>query len=344
MKKFKTLLMILFGTSLIFGSCSKDDTLDIDDGTVVLPCDNSPQNLLTLKTNFDNSLNAIITYNSYGINNLDPSLPTNHGDFTTNTNLTYQLPTSTSFYNVANNLHGIIINRAGKYFTYNTNTNIGQEFTIANNISAPIELNNTTYIIEISNWGTQNQGLGNHYEIKSFDVNTGNVGATLPLDPATTEFFNNSFFDEQSMSASTNGIDELYFLSGTNLVTVNILTQTASHIDLHPNFTSDFVRFFGLEYSESLGLIAMKEDNTSLKLINIDTSTANYSPLLDILTDINSEFYSTAYRECDQTYFVTTLKNGNNPETIYHEFNLTTNTIENTQIFADYVFGIELMP
>ena len=344
MKKFKTLFMLLFGSSLILGSCSTDDSLDLDDDVVVLPCDNAPQNLLALSTMFDNSLNAIINFNSYGINSLDSSMPTALGNFTTSTNLTYQLPTSSSFFNSANNLHGILINRAGKYFNYNTNTNTGQEFNVPTDISTPVVLNNVTYVIELVDSGYPSQGMGNHYTIKSFDINNGTLGATLALDPMTTAFDINSFFNVESMSATTNGVDELYFLSGTNLVTVNTVTQTATHLDLHPNFASDFVRFFGLEYSESLGLIAMREDDTSLKLINIDTSSASYSSLLDITAPINSEFYSTAYRECDQTYYLTSLDNGNTTQTNYLEFNLATNTIENTQTFADYVFGIELMP
>src|SRR5690606_20607479 len=104
----------------------------------------------------------------------------------------------------------------------------------------------------------------------------------LPISIANTTFNNNSFFNVESMSSATNGSDELYFLSGTNLITVNTSSNTTSHIDLYSSFSmSDFVRFLGLEYSESLGLIAIMDmpDINTQKLIKIDPSNGAYSDL-----------------------------------------------------------------
>ncbi|HLW32957.1 MAG TPA: hypothetical protein VKX40_11885 [Aequorivita sp.] len=347
MKNSKTLFSLALLLSTILISCTINDDIVSDDHTAIIPCTGFNKNLLTLSTTFDNDPNAEIDYNYFLINNLDSSLPNSNGSFTTNTDLTFQLPTSTSFYNQTNNLHGILVTRAGKYFSFNTNTEVGQEFVVPTSLTAPIELNNSTYVIEVSNGGYANSGIGNHYEIKSFDINTGTVGATLPIDPLTKDFDNNSFFHVESISAATNNTDELYYLSGTNLVTVNTSLNTASHIDLYPSFSSsDYVRFFGLEYSESLGLIAIMDNATQGNkfVVKIDPLTGNYSSPLSISNNINSEFYSTTYRECDHTYYLTSLNQGSNTvQTLYFEFDLITNNVINSQIFPDYTFGIEFI-
>ena len=347
MKNFKTLFSLALLGSLLFINCSTNDDTVIDDDTSILPCDGFNKNLLTLSTVFDNDPNAEIKYNHFLVNSLDSSLPNFNGSFTTNTDLTYQLPTSTSFYNEANNLHGIFVTRAGKYFTFNTSSGIGQEFVVPTSVTAPVELNSSSYVIEVANGGYANNGMGNHYDIKSFNINTGVLGSTLPIDPLTKDFDNNSFFMVETISAATNGTDNLYFLSGTNLVTVNTNTNTASHLDLYPSFSgSDFVRFFGLEYSPSLGLIAIMDDATQGNqfVIKIDPISGSYSPLVTIPADINNEFYSSSYRECDHTYYLTSLKQVlSTVETLYFEFDLEANTVSNSQIFPDYVFGIEFI-
>ncbi len=348
MKATNILQICALFTSLLFINCSVDDAGGTDDGINVLPCDSAPQNLLALSTPFDGSANAAIDYHSFSINNLSGSQPTLEGSLQTTSNLTYQLPTNTSFYNSAENLHGVLVSRGGKYFAFDTDSGQAQEFTVSTDVSAPILLAGTTYIMEVANSGYANAGVGNHFGIKLFDGQTGTVGSTFSLDPMTTAFDNNSFFNVESMSAATDGGTKLYYLSGTNLVTINTATHTASHIDLYPSFsTNDYVRFFGLEFSQTLGLIAIMDqpDLGIQKLVNIDASTGNYSPLLTLPTDINSEFYSTAFRECDQTYYLTSLKNpSNSVETNYFEFNLANSTVANTQVMADYVFGIELLP
>ncbi|HZH86547.1 MAG TPA: hypothetical protein VFD77_04465 [Brumimicrobium sp.] len=346
MKKIKTLFGLALLGSLFLSSCSVDDTPSDQDP--VSECDGFAKNLLTLSTPFSSTPTSEINYISYSINNLNSSLPNFHGNFTSSVDLNYELPTSTSFYNESSNLHGIVISRAGKYISFNTNTNVAQEFTVPNYITAPISLNNTTYIIEVSNGGYANNGMGSHYDIKTFDTNTGATGTTLPIDPMTKDFDNNSFFHVETLTSATNKLNELYFLSGTNLVTVNTTNNTASHVDLYPNFSSsDYVRFFGLEYSESLGLLAImhKVDQMTKALVKIDPATGNYTNLLTISNDINSEFYSTTFRECDLTYYLTSLNQASNAaETLYFEFDLNTNTVSHSEILPKYIYGIEFLP
>src|SRR5699024_3865378 len=132
-----------------------------------------------------------------------------------------------------------------------------------------------------------------------------------------------SFFNYESVTSATNGVDKIYFLSVTNLITVDPASNTASHLNLYPSFyipdpdedqdLYDFVRFYGLEYSESMGLLAIKEDTnqnpSTFEVVQIDPQTGVYASLVSIPEKINSEFYSTAFRECDKTYYLTTLNN-----------------------------------
>lgn len=347
MKNSKTLFGLTLLASAFFANCSSDDATLIDDDTSGLPCDNYNKDLLTLSTAFDNNPNAVITYNSFLINSLNSALPNLEGNLDSNTDLTFQLPTSTSIYNQTNNLHGILVNRAGKYFTFNTTSGTGQNFSTPTNITAPVELGTSAYVIEVANSGYANHGIDDHFNIKTFNINDGSTNTALPISAANTSFDNNSFFHVETMSSATNNSDELYFLSGTNLITVNATNNTATHVDLYPSFSmTDFVRFFGLEYSESLGLIAIMDmpDINIQKLVRIDPSNGTYSDLLTLPSNINPEFYSSTYSECKETYYLTSMINGSTPlKTNYFEFDLATNTVNNTQILDDYVFGIELI-
>lgn len=343
MKNFKTLLSFVLVAGMLFTNCSGDD--GTNDDPTDLPCNGYNKKLLTLTTVFNDSTNAVIDYDSFVINNLDPLLSNIEGSYITSSNLSFQLPTSSSVFNEANNLHGVLVTRAGKYFTFNTNTMAGQEFATLTNIAAPVLLGTAGYVIEVSPGGYANLGIDNHFSIKSFNSNNGTIGTALPISTANTTFNNNSFFNVETMSATTNGVDELYFLSGTNLITVNTTSNTASQMDLYPSFSNiDFARFFGLEYSESIGLIAIKQGSAK-DLIKIDPSTGSYTTLVSIPEALNSEFYSTTYSECKKTYYLTTLKTLSNPtQTFYFEFDLVSNTISNSQLLPNYVYGIELIP
>lgn len=343
MKIFKPFFFLAVMSCFLFTSCSTDDDGVIEDNS---PCNNYNKNLLVLSTAFDNNANAVIDYNSFSINNLNSASPIPEGNLTTTANLTYQLPTNNSLYDEASKMHGILISRAGKYFTFNTTSGTGQEYTTATDIAAPVILNGMGYVIEVSNSGYANPGVGNHFAIKPFNINDGTTSAALPIPQSNTTFDNHSFFNVESMSTASNGVDKIYFLSGTNLITVDPGNNTSSQIDLYPSFSnSDFVRFIGLEYSESLGLLAIMDrpNSNTRKIVKIDPVSGTYTDLLTISTDINTEFYATTFSECKKTYYLTSLDNGNAVQTNYFEFDLTTNTNTNTQVFNDYVFGIELI-
>lgn len=342
MKKFyiSKIPLLLIGTVLF--SCSRDD---IDPAQPEDGC--SDQGLIVLNTSFDGSIQANIEYSTYNINNLDQNNGMSLGNLASNINLTYEISTNTSLYDSSTKTHGIIVSRAQTYFKFNTITGSGQEYPLSSNVTAPVILNGNSYVIEIDQQGYAVNGTGTHYNIKNFDINNGAIGSTLPISVADRTFDNISFFHTEATSSATDGLNKLYFLSGTNLITVNTTDNTAQHVDLYPSFSqSDWTAFYGLEYSPTLGLIAIKKDGTGHEIVKINALSGTYTSIISIPADINTEFYSVAYRECDKTYYLTTLQNMPQPqgaETIYFEFDLANANIINTQTMQDYAFGIELV-
>lgn len=346
MKRIYTISSLALAIALTFSSCSNSD--DSASGLPsVTPCDLIDNDLMVLKTAFDNNPNAIITYNAFAVNGLDGTLPNALGNLTTTTNLSYELPTGATFYDSQNAIHGIYVTRAGKYFKYDAMSGLGQEFSVSTEATAPVQLGGNTYVIEIPA-GFTTSGIGNHFSIKPFNINNGSMGAALSIPSVETTFDNNSFFGAEAMSATSNGTDKLYYLSGTNLITVNPFTLSASHVDLFPSFSmTNFMRFIGLEYDDTLGLLAILIDyvNDVTLLVKVDPLTGTYSSLMSLPNTINSEFYATAYSSCENTYYLTTLSNNfTTTETLYFEFDLDTNTIINSQILPEYNYGIELIP
>lgn len=341
MKRFEIIPVFMLLLSIITVSCSTDEVTP--DG----PRENCDDNkILVLSTPFDGSNQATVSYNSFTINTLDPIAATSEGTLSTTSNLTYQLTTNTSLYNQAMNIHGIIISREKKYLKFDLNNGTGQEYTFSDNVTAPVLVNGNVYVIEITQQGYANNGTDIHYEIKNFDMQNGTVGALLPISTVDRTFDNKSFFHVETVSSTTNGTDRVYFMSGTNLITVNIVNNTATHTDLYPSFSqNDWVAFYGIKYDASLGLIAIKKEQGSYDLVRINPITGAYTTLVNIPGNVNTEFYSVAYRACDFTYYLTTLDQPTNPvSTKYYEFNLVNNTVINTQNFQEYAFGLELIP
>lgn len=353
------MIFSFFLVSLFLVGCGDDHTsgdLVFEDETPD-GCSNDQQ-LLGLQTLFDNAPNAEINYELFAINGLAEGDGSPLGSLMTNTNLSFQLPTSSSIYDADLKIHGIFITRTQKYFAFDTDSQIGQDFAINLPVSAPVGLNGENFVIEVID-GYAQSGVHEHFQIHKFDINSGNLTQTLSIPVANRTFDNRSFFNYEWMSSATNGYDELYFLSVTNLVTVNPANQEATQVDLYPSFyipdwdedpaLNDYVRFYGLEYSESLGLLAIKEDTnqnpSTFELVKIDPQTGAYAGLVSLSGPINSEFYSTAYRECDKTYYLTTMGEPSNPVTTdYLEIDLQNFTVSHTEELEDYFFGIELIP
>lgn len=341
MKRFtlNSILILLLGIASV--GCSNEG-VEPEQPTDV--CEQN--NLLMLSVAFDGSYQASVDYNKFVINSLNPASGLTLGTVATSNYLTFELPTNSSIYDKTTGTHGMLISRAEAYLKYNTNTGVGESYTVQTNFAAPVLNNGNAYVIAVDQ-GYAESGVAEHYVVNSFNMQNGTTGATLPIPATDRTFDNRSFFAHESMSSTSNGVDKLYFLSGTNLITVNTATNTASHVDLYPSFSqaNDWVAFYGVKYSQSLGLVAVKRDANGSSLVKINPNLGTYTTLLQINGVINTEFYSAAYRECDKTYYLTTMSQSNpTVETSFYEFDLNSNTLVNTQVLADYGFGIEVIP
>jgi hypothetical protein len=155
------------------------------------------------------------------------------------------------------------------------------------------------------------------------------------------------------MSSVCNGGDLIYFLSGTNLIEVNVSTKTSRYIDIDPSFnaTNNNVIYLGLEYKRDEGLLlALKNINRVSTLVSIKI---NPTPVLTTIFDIaskfpdivdrqiNPEFYSTTYDPCDNSYYISELHKISAPLSTYLiEVNLDRKEMKFKEV-AEYFYGWE---
>lgn len=255
-------------------------------------------------------------------------------------------PSNCDAYNSLNNTYFIEFPVEQRLFKYDINTQTHAEFIISGFYSAPIFNNGTLYALEVdfSNFGyATNPAV---YEIKTIDQNNGSVtsltSGTFPLI---------SSFNWESMSSAKDNNGNLYFISHTNLITYNISTNTATHTELVPTFDqiNNFQRFYGLEYRNNGNLIAIRYRDDmfgeNLELVELDINNLTSSPtvVFDFLAngiELNSEYYSTTYDSCDDTYYITSRDVNNTNTTNFFEINLSNSTFK-TENFPFYLMGVE---
>ncbi len=265
-------------------------------------------------------------------------------------------PTNNAIYDESSKQLVGIISRERKLIRFQTDSGTSSATNLATTITAPLFLNGQCYGIEVGNEGYASGGTAT-FNILQIDLLTGLYMNGLTL--SSNNFNYVSFFNHESMSAATDGKDELYYLSGTNLIHVTASTGDVEAFDLFPNFDSNnnFARFYGLEFKSDKSLLAIKEEfNASGKVlelieINLDGNSPQVFTLFDIGSNIppfsnwaiNSESYSTAYDSCKDIYYITSRETISNPVTSkLIRINLNDNSIHQ-QVFNDYLFGINLM-
>lgn len=190
------------------------------------------------------------------------------------------------------------------------------------------------------------------YSINEINPVTGLDGVGLQGGNATT----NSPLSPEYMSAVSTGGELFYFLSGTNLIEVNLnaATITTRHIDIDPSYhpINNIVQYFGLEYKrDEVVLIAMKNaiggsGTVQTTLVSIDVSGV-VTTLFDISAglpvetggSVNPEFYSTTFDPCDNTYYITFLRPGPSPKTSFIEVNLEKNEMKHRTL-EGYWYGL----
>lgn len=330
---FPVLSMALIGL-LLFG-CTKDPA---PAPTPENECDN--KSLLMLSTDYQNSPSVGIDYLNFDLSNLNQNNGVSIADYSNTDNLWVIMPANNSIYNKNDQLHGVKVKE--KYYTLNLNSGSVSQNNIALEMVAPVFNGNTAYILELTTPYLL-MGEDPSFEIREFNTQNGAIGNALPLNAAEKTFSNNSLFHHELISSTSDNSDQLFFIGGTNLLTVNTVNNTTQHVDLYPNFSGDdWMTFQGLEYSESLGLLALKRHNDDYSIVNIDPIAGTFTDLVAIPDNINTEFYATTYNECTKTFYLTTLDQSTTGSKLY-EFDLNTNTLSNTENFSTYNFGIKVI-
>lgn len=271
------------------------------------------------------------------------------------------LPTNTSAYNTSTKDLVCLISREQQLLSYNdaSGTALSPINVSPSTTTAPVFLQGTLYGIEVENNGYAS-GNTVDFDVVSIDPMTGLMNGVSPFQFTPNPGFYS--FTHESMSSATNRIDELYFLSGSNLVTVtnpNPFTPQLCYIDLAPlNTPNNYYYFYGLEYRNPGQLLAIREtfangNRTAVDLVeilfNAQTCTLfGIIPLFDIQANfapspagwiINNEFYSTTFDTCQQRYYLSTLFNLTSGSRLV-EIDLATAT-HTEQILPKYLFGIE---
>ena len=175
--------------------------------------------------------------------------------------------------------------------------------------NAPVYLNSNLYFGHLSN------SSGNLV----FDVLDNNYTSVKTI---TIPSANRSGNYDWNFTSATNGVDELYFAIANNIIIYNTVSNTisANMVTGAPIPTGTII---GLEYKENDKLYALHEDwdissipnsllnNTKLVELNIaNPSSITKTTVIDLGFDVNFEFFSTNYNECNQKYYISTIASG----------------------------------
>lgn len=337
----KSTIKALVILSLLFQSCSKTDCIELEDNPTTTSCDTG---LLVMTAAINNAGEIIFTLDSIpkptmlplSFSNIQNSVqPGVFGQFTR--------PSNYDAYDAVNNQYFIEFPEQQRSYKYDIDTQNRQEFIFETFYAAPVFENGSLYTISIDNAGYAVDPA--NYNIETINTNDGSLTA---LTPGSFPLL--SRFDIESMSSTTDNNGMVYFISGTNLISYNTLSSVVNHTELVPTFnlTTDFQQFFGLEMRDNGNLIAIRDrdDNlgTSLELVEIDVTNPAAAPVVifDFIANgilLSTEFYSTTYDGCDDTYYVTLRNNTNFNTTDFFEIDLTSSTLV-TENFNQYLIGI----
>lgn len=218
--------------------------------------------------------------------------------------------TNNAVYNPASNDYKLVIPEEQRLITLSsggalTNTPIVTGLPSPDITNAPVYLNSNLYYGHISNvsGGLSFSVLDNAFNIVStVTIPTANISGTY--------LFN--------FTSATDGINKLYFVVANNLVIYNTALNTisATMINGAPFVSGSII---GLEFKETNILYALYEDwdissvptsfTNNTKLVEIDATnpvaiTTNF--IIDLGFDVNPEFFSTTYNECNQKYYLST--------------------------------------
>lgn len=336
----KTLIVIL---TVIFTSCSDKDCIELPDpNTQQSSCD---KGLLVIGSALDNTnMNTEFSLDSISkpisspltISNITTDVQQSFFNVTTR-------PSNYDAYDAVTDTYFIEFPLEQRCYLYDVSAASRQEFIVAGFYAAPVFHNSTLYALEVD---FNNFGYATDPAVFEIETINQSDGSTTAIASGTFPLL--SRFDWESMSSAIDGNGNLYFVSGTNLVSFNTQTLATNHTELVPTFDSvdNNQQFIGLEYRNNGNLLAIRNRNdaliNSLDLVEIDLSNpTNPTVLYDFTANsinLNIEFYSTTYDPCDDSYYITNIDSVTNTSTFY-EIDLSTNQIT-TESLPVYAMGI----
>lgn len=338
MKNITIKLIIVI--TIILQSCSQKDCSDLNESTIsscnngllIMKSDNDPAVLNFTLDSIQKPVGFPLTFQ-----NIETDIqPGFFGAFTR--------PSNYDAYDVVNNQYYIEFPLEQRIYKYDIASQTRQELIVAGFYSAPIFDNGNLFTLAIDNFGYANDPA--NYTIETINTSDGSL-TTL----SANSFPLISPFDWESMSSASDNNGNIYFISGTNLIIYNTNTIATQHIQLVPNFdfNTNFQQFFGLEMRNNGNLLALRErDNDQdegLELVEITINNPTETPIVvfNFMTngiELNSEFYSTTYSACDDTYYITSRNSTNANTSDFYKIDLSTSTIE-TENFPYYLMGVE---
>lgn len=218
--------------------------------------------------------------------------------------------------------------------------------------AAPVFLNGKLYAIDIA----YDQPSAT-YTIKEINQQTGTTTTLFSQNTMVNTIMVNGI-----TSSASNHTDEIYFISGANLIAYKPSTNTATWQDIDFSNDPDLQNVYaGLEYRAAdnqllafRGLLSNGTNtigNPTLVTIN-STGAANPTAIFDIKSNLGQDndeaiyflFNSTTYSPCANSYYISepVALDGDDLESFMIKIDLDENTLTETRL-DDIIYGLELV-
>jgi hypothetical protein len=261
-------------------------------------------------------------------------------------------PSNTSALNPLNNDLVYLLGSYGVMLHYDAVLEANTVVTVSELVTAPVFLNNQLYGLKIIE---STPGFPATVELVTIGLN----GIVTPGPQFSSGYALESYFHGDQIAAATDGIDELYFLTFTNLLIISNINSgnpVACFINVEPgfNFQTNWHSFYGLSFAEPGRLLAIHQSDSELDIVEINfdlvTCSATYNPLFDLNLVppsaegwiISLDFYSNAYLACQDKYYFTTIEEFGTSSSRLVEVDLSNQTFS-VHVLTEFLFGLELV-
>ena len=287
----KSTLFTLLFTAVIITSCSDDDS------NVNVPnCPDSEIVGIQFQTASNTTRFGIADF----LSSTPGTLVSQIGPFQNFTTNTFQ--TQLNMHDGAyNNISGSYVNVDNGNNTLYQLSSVGVLTTPAlptsvGTINAPEFINGNLYFGNI-------EYISGDLEFRVLDSNYAILKTITITAPSNSVNYYSSF------TSTTNGVDKLYYVVGTNLITYDILTTTISVTLIGSlNYSGNLL---GVEYVDATHLLVLRHEfngaDTDLVKLDITNPAAVVETnVVNLAYKANEENFSATYDKCNKRYFIVT--------------------------------------